>query len=596
MSKFKIIYKNNNIPNKYASPKWQDAINLKKGRCFDSKGRYINVYVETKTYVDGMGGLIKINKYVDDLGNKIDNYEKGPIYELKFKKVRQLSHLERATRGFLGIVAVVCSLGLAFFSKNIRKLFTKRTESIRFGVRISNTVLNHSNLNNTTNISQEDKAAILIQNCFRGYLTRKSFLPRELYARYLKECVTALGPDSNTIPQAADGDTRVYLPQTMSEIILKHLENRPAIKRFQQMQQVRSVLHAQKSLHLVIPKVRLCGDFLVEQRLPINTDSYHNMELYSSQPQLFDQAICELTRLFSKKYIGDLVNSCQSSPLREIVGDVVRYDNLPLYIIEKDGEKEGKIGLIDLERIQDVEDSSSRELNTLVRIFPLHLDLIKKEAATLKMQLDQKSLDSLAASAEEGKKYLQVSFLDHLQWLKDKGISTNNALQIFKINPQREQELISLLKEELLKLNRGENDLHKRNRYIGTPGKFFFTDEEKMAEELEELASEAYPLIIEQILEKTQKEKLKELSKPMSESQLVSLRSPSIGAFDFRKSVQELIANHEKINFKNNDCLFYEACDVADQLIYAIMQELVKGGELFSFALGYYPGKLWIRY
>lgn len=31
MSKFKIIYKNNNIPNKYASPKWQDAINLKRG-------------------------------------------------------------------------------------------------------------------------------------------------------------------------------------------------------------------------------------------------------------------------------------------------------------------------------------------------------------------------------------------------------------------------------------------------------------------------------------------------------------------------------------------------------------------------------------
>ena len=35
------------------------------------------------------------------------------------------------------------------------------------------------------------------------------------------------------------------------------------------------------------------------------------------------------------------------------VDDMIRYDNLPLYIEEQKDKKVGKIGLIDLERIED---------------------------------------------------------------------------------------------------------------------------------------------------------------------------------------------------------------------------------------------------
>ncbi len=359
----------------------------------------------------------------------------------------------------------------------------------------------------------------------------------------------------------------------MPEIILKSSGRTKAIKRFQQMEMVRSILRAQNSSHLVIPKARLCGDFLVEQRLPINTDSYHNMELYSSQPQLFDQAVREFTRLFSKIYLSDLV-SHQHNPLGHIeeIEDFVRYDNLPLYIVEKDGKKEGKIGLIDLEHIQDVKNSTGIELKTLVRIFPLHLDLIKEEAAILKMQFDQ---NSLTDSAEKGKKYLQIGFSDHLQWLNNKKISISNAFQIFEINPQREQELISLLKKELLKLNRGENDVFKRKKYIK---EIFFTgDEEQVAEEL---ANKVFLLLIEAIKfqiwgNQSESERLGKLSKPMSESQLVRLRSPIIKRPKLYAGVKELINTHKKIKFKNNS--FYESRDIAEQLTYIIMQELVKG-------------------
>lgn len=159
-----------------------------------------------------------------------------------------------------------------------------------------------------------------------------------------------IGTESYLIPQAQGGSTRVYLPKEMPEVVLKSSGRTEAIKRFHQMQEVRSILDSQNSSHLIIPKVNLCQEFLIEQRLPINADSYYNMGLYLSQPELFDEAVRELTRLFSRIYLSDLVN-WQINPLRNIEGveDFVRYDNLPMYVIEENGKKKGKIGLIDLE-------------------------------------------------------------------------------------------------------------------------------------------------------------------------------------------------------------------------------------------------------
>ena len=129
----------------------------------------------------------------------------------------------------------------------------------------------------------------------------------------------------------------------------------------------------------------------------------------------------------------------QSNPLGNIagVGDFVRYDNLPMYIVEEDGRRVGKIGLIDLEHMQ--EGPSSQGLETLVRIFPFHLDVIINEAKKLRMKVDEVSLE---ASAEKGRKYLQVGFIDHLKWLQQKGISTLVPPQPFQVSSKRKEELL----------------------------------------------------------------------------------------------------------------------------------------------------------
>ena len=90
----------------------------------------------------------------------------------------------------------------------------------------------------------------------------------------------------------------------MPEVVLKNSGRHIAVKRFHQMQKVRKILEAQGSTHLVIPKANLCQEFFVEQRLPINTDSLYNMGLYLAHSNFFDDAVREMTRLYSKVYIG----------------------------------------------------------------------------------------------------------------------------------------------------------------------------------------------------------------------------------------------------------------------------------------------------
>ena len=361
------------------------------------------------------------------------------------------------------------------------------------------------------------------------------------------------------------------------------------------MQDVRSILDSQKSSHLVIPKASLSGNFLVEERLPINVDSYHNMGLYLAQPQLFDEAVREMTRLFSKMYLGDLVNS-QLNPLGHIadVGDFVRYDNLPLYIEEIEGKKVGKLGFIDLEHMEN--EPSPEGLATLVRIFPFHLDIIKEEAKNLGMKIDDKCLE---ASALKGEKYLQVGFADHLGWLKQKGVSTDVNQQHFEVGPERIKELTDLAKDELLKLNQGVNAIFTRMDLLGTgPDKNFLKGNPN--EIAREFANTITPMIVDNIKTQIENKRKKELEKikgeSMSGEELVSLRSPVIKRLELHKNAEQFLEESDQTKFRSFPS---DVNLIAEQLAYVIIQELVKGGELFYFDPAYYTGGhdlCWLRY
>jgi hypothetical protein len=78
------------------------------------------------------------DRLVDGKGNKVDAQYHGRLYQIVEKRERQFSHLERLKRGLLGITAVVCSLGLALISQDVRELFSRRKETLRFAIPVSN--------------------------------------------------------------------------------------------------------------------------------------------------------------------------------------------------------------------------------------------------------------------------------------------------------------------------------------------------------------------------------------------------------------------------------------------------------------------------
>lgn len=152
-----------------------------------------------------------INRIVDERGNRVNSEYEGRRYRIIEKRERNFSSLERFGRGFLGVLAAICSLCFALLLKPVRELFTKSKENIRFAIldsaTLSNKQLSDSSLKSNGETSVElnaesnvesnvepnvsskaggesidaskeeeakNRAATKIQTHFRGYLARSA--------------------------------------------------------------------------------------------------------------------------------------------------------------------------------------------------------------------------------------------------------------------------------------------------------------------------------------------------------------------------------------------------------------------------------------
>lgn len=149
------------------------------------------------------------DRIVDSNGNAVSPNFMGRMYRLIAKKERYFSCPEIAIRGFLGVLAICCSLGLALISKCISNLFTKRKDTIRFGI-------SYEPLNNQINSANAEKkitadnikSLVISQSCMQtspcqhycqitllnGYQLKASFHAPKI-AQLLKEI-----PGKITIP------------------------------------------------------------------------------------------------------------------------------------------------------------------------------------------------------------------------------------------------------------------------------------------------------------------------------------------------------------------------------------------------------------
>jgi hypothetical protein len=76
------------------------------------------------------------DRVVNAEGKAVGSDYKGRQYRIIEKRERIFSTPERIGRGFLGTLAVVCTLFLGLFSKSVRNLFIKSKQNVRFGVLV----------------------------------------------------------------------------------------------------------------------------------------------------------------------------------------------------------------------------------------------------------------------------------------------------------------------------------------------------------------------------------------------------------------------------------------------------------------------------
>lgn len=200
---------------------------------------------------------------------------------------------------------------------------------------------------------------------------------------------------TDIMPVAKEGfNSKVYLPEQAPDIVIKSRKfGGLASHSKKEIDIVRSLVKELGCRHLIVPWTKEHNIFLIAERLPIVADNHHNWHLYCREARLFDEAVREMARLYSKSYGIDYLETPQSNGPFVYINreNNVKYENLPLYIVNN-GKREGRIGLIDtkfllLERLDRF--PLEKRFQDLAQIFPLHLDILIEEAKKLPMNLDQ---------------------------------------------------------------------------------------------------------------------------------------------------------------------------------------------------------------
>ncbi len=324
--------------------------------------------------------------------------------------------------------------------------------------------------------SPESTAAVKIQSCYRGYSIRKSVQHQLDGAITLQAAIRAFSAQQQLVscalphdliekgilivreknlrdlPKAISGRTPVYLPEEVS-IVLKH-SGLQCSDRLIKMNKAREVCKSLKLKHLVIPQASLCGEFLIERRLPINHQTMkEQMGLYYENQDRFTPAIQDVTHFLCRLPLSDL--SGGSHPL---FGGIIppnsqyaiaRYDNVPLYI----EENHGYIGLIDLESIGTNQTDKDYLccLKKVIGLFPYHFEEIINIGKQFCPSLENHRAE-LKKYQEEAITFFEKVYIAHRQFAVEQNIESTVLNKAITIDSKKIKSIKKTLLEKLTSL------------------------------------------------------------------------------------------------------------------------------------------------
>lgn len=431
---------------------------------------------------------------------------------------------------------------------------------------------------------QKTSAATKIQSFWRGHLARiKVEKARKHVLSYalLEKAKPYVDVSSNRqdVPRASRGNTPVYLPKELP-IVLKQSGSPENQKRFDQMRQGRDICEKNSYEHLVIPKARVYGNFIVESRLPITMHgTKEQIGLYIENRERFTGAVQEFTGFLCQSSFYDITGGSNDPYGTLSKTPVGRYDNIALYL----EEDQGKIGLIDLEQFTPGCSKWQKEwcffkCRDAVHLFPYHLDEIMSVAKRFDPDIESYRGDLELERAEALKRF-KLAYEDHLVFVRKKGIRFEDPISFEKLGIVRIEQLKKVIEEELRKEH---EDVWFKGCLGEMPDSTLISFNEKAFPQILDATYKLINDILEYNLE-DQKSK----GDISTNSQLLSLRTLEFGSqyVVYDEFIQSTSKSLEMLVFKSS----FKVRGFLNLLLGVILKELEKGGEIayYNPSFGY---------
>lgn len=203
--------------------------------------------------------------------------------------------------------------------------------------------------------------------------------------------------------------------------------------RWQKIEMARQVCTDQGLTALTIPRTRVYGDHLVEDRLSLGSvDPKAQMVLYCENLPRFAEVAKQFVIFLSYCDVGDILNG-NRDPYQTIAPStpLPRYDNLPFYL---DEEGQGKMALIDLECLSMHRKNPSQNIsyacNTALCFFPYHVEEIWTAVRTLIPNIKESEKEVLIRKQQRALERFRFVYEEHVLFLRNNNIGLENYWEI----------------------------------------------------------------------------------------------------------------------------------------------------------------------
>lgn len=289
------------------------------------------------------------DRIVDEEGRAVSSDYQGRRYQIIEKRERVFSNTERIGRGFLGVVAVICTLSIALFSKSVRNLFIKSKENIRFGVPVSPNSPNQTPSQvEEPSVSKEELQRISEEELQQGISISEETVAK---VRACMRYVLARQEEGGVKLYNSQPKHRVFTLETVPDLIFKMnvttipWEKKLTEVRYQKMIDAQTVVRVHQLGLLVVPHAKLftvvdgeTHKIIAEQKMDINPHSSAQEQYFQEYAESLNEAVSQLAIFICKTRYSD-----------------VEWRNNPVLNNSLDENGNRKIALIDIEELNSAQ-------------------------------------------------------------------------------------------------------------------------------------------------------------------------------------------------------------------------------------------------